>query len=120
LASPYTDPDKAVEAGRYEAVLAAWRWLLENRTSFHYYVPIVQSHQLCVGGRGLPGDWTFWAEFDGTMIGKCNEFWVLCIAGFKKSVGITAERKLAAGLGLPIRFLVPDGDGFNVSEHEPQ
>lgn len=119
LASPYTHKDKAVEVQRYEAVLAAWRWLLENNADYHYFVPIIPSHQLCVGGRTLPGDWKFWAAFDSMMISRCDEFWVLTLPGFKESVGVTAERKLAAELGLPIRFLVPNADVYNLVKTEP-
>lgn len=122
LASPYTHKSKAIEAARYDAVLYAWRWLLGNKPEYHYFVPIVMSHQLCITGAGLPGDWKFWASFDSAMIGRSQEFWALCITGWKTSVGVTAERQLAAELGLPIRFLVPDlsqDDGYILQDVEP-
>jgi hypothetical protein len=126
LASPYTHPDKVVEAQRYNAVLSAWRFLLENRSDYHYFgteyhffVPIVQSHQLSIMESGLPGDWQFWATYDTTMISRSDEFWVLTLPGFKESVGVSAERQIAANLGLPIRFLVPQGDHYRLTSAEP-
>jgi hypothetical protein len=119
LASPYTHIDKQVEAQRYAAVLAAWKWLIDNHSDLHFFVPIVQSHQLCVLG-GLPGDWKFWADFDSTMISKCAEFWVFCGLGFSQSVGVNAERGIAAEYGLPIRFLVPINDGYEITVDEPK
>ena len=64
-------------------------------------------------------EWEFWANFDTTLLSKCEEFWVLCVPGFRESVGIKAERSVAAGLGLPMRFLVPSGDGYTVTADEP-
>ena len=117
LASPYTaDPD--TEAARYHAVLRAWRWLIDNNDDFNFFVPVVQSHQLCVAGH-LPVEWHFWADFDRTLLSKCEQFWVLCIPGWRESVGVGAERKIAEELGLPTRFLLPDGGGYLVQEQEP-
>lgn len=118
LASPYTHPDKAVEAQRFESVLSAWNWLIQNNHDWHFFVPIVQSHALCTSGH-TPGDWKFWADFDGTMISKCQEFWVLCIPGWETSVGVSAERKIAAELGLPIRFLIPTVNGYEIADAIP-
>lgn len=118
LASPYTHLDKKIEARRYEAALAAWVWLIKNQPDLNFYSPITQSHSLCVYA-GTPGDWKFWARFDETMISKCCEFWVLCLEGFSKSVGIAAEREIAGHLGLPIRFLVPTSIGYDIVVEEP-
>lgn len=118
LASPYTHTDKAIEMQRYEAALNAWKWLLANDQNIHFFVPIVQSHQLCVRG-GLPGDWKFWADFDGTMLSRCQELWVLAIPGFQQSTGVNAEIKIATELGLPIKYLVPQGDTYEVSTSPP-
>ena len=118
LASPYTHADKAVEASRYRAVLLAWRWLIDNNRDFHFFVPIVQSHQLCASG-DVPVEWHFWADFDGTMLSKCEQLWALCIPGWRDSVGVRAERRMAEELGLPVRFLLPDGRAYLVLEEEP-
>jgi hypothetical protein len=120
LASPYSHADKAVEAKRHQDAVAAWRWLIANRKEWHIFSPIALCHQLSLSEEGLPGDWKFWADFDGTMVRKCDEFWVLCIPGFRESVGVTAERKIAGEIGIPVRFMIPAAGGYEFSDSEPQ
>jgi hypothetical protein len=118
LASPYTHTDKAVEDQRNLAVIEAWIWLSNHRPHEFFLSPIAHSHPISRHG-GAPGDWHFWAEFDETVISRCDEVWVLAIPGWQKSTGVTAERKLAEGFGKPVRFLIPEGEGYAVSDTPP-
>lgn len=46
-----------------------------------------------------------WLDYDLAMIDKADELWVLCIDGWKESVGVTAEIKHATDTGKPIKYI---------------
>ncbi len=97
LASPYSDPDPLVRKARYEAACdRAARLLGEGRL---VYSPVVHSHALAE--RGLPGDWTFWAEHNRAMLERSSSLIVLTLPGWEDSEGVQAEIALARSLGLP-------------------
>jgi hypothetical protein len=120
LASPYTSPDKAVEAERFLAACKACGWLMNNRPDIQmFYSPIAHTHpiaQVCT----LPGVWQFWAAADEAILSRSSEIWILCIPGRKKSTGVNAEIKIAAKFGLSIKYVIPHADGkYEVTETEP-
>ena len=119
LASPLTHPDAAVRHERSVAVARACGWMMNNRRDIFFFSPITHATPIATECT-LPYEWQFWAEIDGCMISRCEEIWVLCIPGFKKSTGVNAERKIAERLGLPCRFVIPQEDGsYVVSDEEP-
>lgn len=98
LASPYSHPDPQVRQYRYEQVLEATRLLmLQGR---HVWAPIVYTHQLAEAG--MPVEWEFWQAFDGMMLRRCQELWVLTLDGWEESRGIQAEIDAARGLGIRV------------------
>lgn len=120
LASPYTHSDKQVEIQRYDTAVEAYRWLYLNYPSTFFFSPIIYSHPISAYGK-VPGNWEFWANFDRAMISRALEVWVLCVSGFKSSIGINAERELATRFCMPIRFLVPNASGgYDLTDMEPQ
>src|SRR5271168_2849802 len=120
LASPLTQADAGVRRERSVAVARAAGLFMTNHRDLHFLSPIAYAHLIaseCV----LPYEWHFWSEIDECLLSRCEEFWVLCIPGFKKSTGVTAERKIAERLGLPCKFVTPLPDGsYAVSETEPE
>src|SRR5208337_2459323 len=119
LASPLTNADATVRKERTVAVSRACGWFMTNRTDFFFFSPIAAVDSIsaaCV----LPYIWEFWSAIDKCMLSRCEEFWILCLPGFKTSTGVNAERKLAAEFGLPIKFVIPSGDGYTVTETEPE
>lgn len=104
LASPYSHPDPAVRAARYEQVCRhAARLLREGRL---VYSPIVHSHPLAE--LGLPGDWGFWAEHNRVMLAACTDLVVLALPGWDSSEGVAAETAYATRLGRPLRLEPPE------------
>jgi nucleoside 2-deoxyribosyltransferase len=103
LASPYSHPDAAVRAARFEAACAHASAML--REGELVYSPIVHSHPLAE--RGLPGDWAYWAEHDRRMLSACTALLVLALPGWEESRGVAAEVGMARDLGLPVRFVAP-------------
>jgi Domain of unknown function (DUF1937) len=119
LASPLTHDDVTVRQERSIAVARATGWLMTNRRDLFFLSPIAYAH-LIAAECTLPFEWHFWAEIDECLLSRCEEFWVLCIPGFKKSTGVGAERKIAERLGLPCRFVIPQTDGsYTVTDEEP-
>jgi Domain of unknown function (DUF1937) len=120
LASPLTHPDAEVRQQRSVAVARACGWLMNNRRDFCFLSPVAYAH-LIAAECSLPFEWQFWAEVDECLLSRCEEIWVVCAPGFKTSVGVTAERKIAERLGLPCRFVLSQADGsYTISDVEPE
>lgn len=119
LASPLTHDDADVRLGRSLAVARACGWLMVNKPEYFFLSPIAYAH-LIASECTLPFEWQFWAEIDECLLSRCEEIWVFCLPGFKKSTGVNAERKIAERLGLPCRFVIPQSDSsYAVSDEEP-
>lgn len=105
LASPYSHAESWVKEMRERLVTAvAARLTHEGHCVFS---PITESHQ-CAMMHNLPGGWEFWENKDRLIISKCDELWILRLRGWKESVGVQAEIKLAKEIGIHIRYLVPE------------
>lgn len=71
------------------------------------FSPIVHGHALV--DHGLPTNWPFWERFDREHLAQCDEVVVLMLEGWRESVGVAAEIRIAGELGKPVRYLAPDG-----------
>ena len=101
LASPYTHSDPAVQQARFEAACrAVVRLIREGEIVFS---PIVHSHPLVP--LGLPVEWDYWERIDTTFIGRSDGVRGLMLPGWRESVGVRAEIKLAKSCGLPVLYL---------------
>ena len=104
LCSPYSHPEVVVREQRFrDACRAAATLLASGLTVFS---PIVHGHPLV--GHGLPTDWPFWERFDRDHLVRCDEVVVLMLDGWRESVGVAAEIRIAGELGKPVRYLAPD------------
>jgi len=103
LASPYSHPDAAVRDERFHAVCCSVVALLDTGVSV--FSPIAHSHALVA--HGLPTDWSFWEAVDRDHLLRCDELVVLMLDGWRESVGVAAELRIAAELGKPVRYLAP-------------
>jgi hypothetical protein len=101
LASPYSHSDPAVQEARFLAVCAHVADMM--RQGEHVYSPVCHTHP--VTRFGLPGDWEYWAEYDKVMLSRCDELAVLCLDGWRESVGVRAEIAIAKEAGMPVRFI---------------
>jgi len=85
------------------------------------FSPISHTHPIAEQG-GLPKGWDFWEAFDRVYLGVSRRIVVLCIDGWKESVGVTAELRIANDLGVPVFHLLPYGDSYRLiclSDKEP-
>ncbi|GIV04148.1 MAG: hypothetical protein KatS3mg082_2703 [Nitrospiraceae bacterium] len=104
LASPYSHPDPTVREERFHAACRAAAALL--RTGHAVFSPIAHSHALA--RHGLPTDWKFWEPFDREYLERCDEVVVLMLAGWRESVGVREEVRIARELGKPVRYVAPE------------
>jgi hypothetical protein len=57
---------------------------------------------------GLPADWSFWQHYDRALLARCDEVLVLMLPGWRESIGVREELRLARELGKPVRYLAPE------------
>ena len=53
-------------------------------------------------------DFSFWEEFDYTMITRCDMVVVLCVDGWKESEGVAKEINFADSKDIPVMFITED------------
>lgn len=104
IASPYSHPDPEIREQRFDAVCRECSLVLQS--GIFVYSPIAHTHPIALAG-SLPTDWEFWKEFDTKMIEACDMVCVLMLPGWKASKGVTAEIKIARGLGKQIIYRKP-------------
>ena len=104
IATPYSDPDKAVRERRFKNVTRYASELMDNGVLV--YSPITHSHPM-TEFNALPGDWAFWKDLDTKMIGCCDILTVYMQPGWESSSGVQAEIKIAESLGVPVTYVDP-------------
>ena len=104
LASPYSHPDAAVREARFRDACRAAAKLM--RLGHVVFSPIAHGH--CICEHGLPTDWRFWEPFERFQLERCDEVVVLMLDGWRESVGVQAEIRIAGDAGKPVRYLDPD------------
>lgn len=113
LASPYSHSEAVVREQRLRAACHATAQLIA--AGHIVFSPIVHGHPLV--HHGLPTDWLFWERFDRDYLVRCNEVVVLMLDGWRESVGVAAEIRIAAELGKPVRYLAPEATGSPTLAH---
>lgn len=107
LACPYSHPDRSVRVSRFEAANRATAALMDR--GLVVFSPISHTHPVAEQCE-LPKGWDFWEQFDRAYLSVCHSIYVLCIDGWRESVGVTAELKIAEELGLEVWFTNERGD----------
>ena len=104
LASPYSHPDPSVREIRFREACRAAATLI--RLGQAVFSPIAHGHP--IAAFGLPTDWRFWEPFDRRQLQRCDEVVVLMLDGWRESVGVQAEIRIAGECGKPLRYLAPE------------
>jgi len=68
------------------------------------FSPITHSHPF-TKITDLPGDWAFWGKIDREFIERSDQMWIVCMDGWKESVGVGHEQRIAKAAGIPIHKL---------------
>ena len=104
LAIPYSHDDAGIKdyrfktANRYAAMLMRWGYIV--------FSPISHSHTIAINNK-LPVEWSFWEAQDRSFVEWADIIVVICIDGWKESVGVQAEIRLAEELGKQIIYQDP-------------
>lgn len=109
LAQPYTHPDPAVRAKRYDAALHVTADY--TKLGFLIYSPIVHYHNVALR-HNLPSDFHFWRVLNFSALARCNEIWILPLTDWEKSLGLKAEIREAIRLNIPATYLKEDARRF--------
>lgn len=102
LACPYSHADPAIREQRFEAV-SRYAAKVISAGAF-VFSPISHTHPIAKHGN-LPLGWDYWEKYDRIMIGVCTELRVLCLDGWKESLGVQAEMRIAEETGIPVTFV---------------
>lgn len=119
LASPYSGTLET-QTRRYDLVLKATAWMLANR--YWAYSPIVHCHVIAQR-EGLPTSAAFWQSYNHRMIICSESLTILCIPGWRESIGVSEERTFARSLEKPIKYLTYDDEldePFDLVDEEPE
>jgi hypothetical protein len=101
--SPTLETARRVKQMRFEEVTKATAWLMEQ-FGWNVFSPITHSHPLHIIS-DLRGDWQFWKKVDTEYL-QCSERLInFVIPGWRHSIGVTEENKIARELGVPIFYL---------------
>ena len=103
LASPYSHPDAAVRQQRFHDACRATAALLH--AGHVVFSPVVHSHPLVA--YGLPGGWAFWERIDREHLERCDAVVVLLLDGWRASIGVQAEIRLATAFGKEVHYVEP-------------
>lgn len=116
LACPYSHPDYIVRQHRYEMVTYVSGLLMKR--GLNVYSPITHAHPIAEMV-DIPTDWDFWEKIDRQYISVAKELYVLQLAGWDRSKGVSAEMKIATELGVPIRYIRKFNDREVFLENNP-
>ncbi len=103
LASPYSSPEQAVRDYRHRL---AWQFTSSHlKRGRAIFSPIVNGVALTENGSRIWG-FVHWQDYDLSFLQHwATELWVLCIDGWKDSVGVRKEIRVAESLGLPVKYI---------------
>lgn len=104
LAQPYTlyhvgREASFIEAARITAALV--------KRGYDVFSPIVHGHPLSEYADIPPEDWRFWDKINAPFIRLCDRCFVVTLAGWRDSRGVTHEIDAFRKAGKPISFVDP-------------
>lgn len=106
-----------LETCRANAATRAAVYLM-NEFGFNVFSPITHSHPMAVIG-GVKGNWEFWKKIDTEYLELSCRLVVLCIPGWKESIGVQAEIKIARELGIPVHYLQRKEGNYELGNTAP-
>lgn len=104
LASPYSHPSEEVRVQRFDAVCKKAASMM--RQGLFVFSPIAHTHP--IAAYGLPKGWEFWEKYDRMFLQACHKVVVLMLDGWRDSVGVQAEIKIAEQMGMEVEYMEAD------------
>lgn len=103
LASPYSSEDAKLRMYRHRLAQHFTQKHLEQ--GLIMFSPIVNGVALTKNDERIWG-FAHWHDYDLSFLRQwATELWVMCIDGWKESVGVQEEIRTAEEIGLPVRYL---------------
>jgi len=102
LASPYSSPDPLIRKTRFMLAQQCCHGLITQ--GLYPFSPIVHWHELAERYE-LPTDFSFWTRMNYDFLRRSEMLMVLRIPGWRESIGVTSERKVANALNIPVSFV---------------
>jgi hypothetical protein len=115
VSSPYSSPDPAIEHQRYldACAFSAWLWQ-QGRVPFSpiaHWHPIVRRHH-------LPGNAMAWINYNRAMVERSDALIVLCLDGWRDSLGVAYEVEWAKDR--PVTYATLKGqNAYAISSRPP-
>lgn len=106
LASPYSDPDPRVVKQRFTQVERCTANLMQQGVAV--FSPIVHCHALA-RRYDLPTDAAYWTAYNTDFMIAAEAIFVLCIPGWKASIGVSQEIEWCLDNGKSITFVSVKG-----------
>jgi hypothetical protein len=103
---PYSHKDPAVIERRMENFCRVDAFLMKS--GIHTVSPV--SKHFMLSYEALPGDYNYWGTYSRKLMQRCDGVYVICIDGWKESVGVQDEIALAKQLNLPIIMVDEQGN----------
>jgi nucleoside 2-deoxyribosyltransferase len=101
-----SEEDRRIRQERFEKVNKVAGKLMQ--AGFAVISPISQSHPIALQCE-LPGKFNdFWADIDFNIIIRCDMVIVLCLPGWKDSIGILAEVGFAKHNNIPVMYVTEE------------
>lgn len=102
LAAPYTGTKEQVEARMqlFYRVMAK----LDYQGSYTCS-PLLKHAIFAAGDVELPSDWEYWQHYSRIMLNQCSQVVVVCLNGWRDSVGVMGEIEHARKIGVPVMYV---------------
>ena len=106
VAIPFTSPSMMEKHLRFEVANSVSAVLMERGEIV--FSPISMGWPIQQASRnGITTEWSYWKETCTAYLSACRKLYVITIDGWKKSVGVQAEIRIAEDLGLEIEYIDP-------------
>lgn len=107
LGSPYTHTSQLEVERRVHLTEQCTKELMLR--GLPVFSPIVHCHYIATQYK-MPTDAEYWEKYNLEFLRKSEELFVLCIDGWKESVGLAMEIGIAQALRIPTKFVNEWGD----------
>ena len=104
IAVPYTHADPQVRQIRHDIVTRYTAGLMQRGVIA--FSPISHTHAMAVR-HGLPETWAFWQASCHAFLSASERVIVLMLDGWRESIGVQAEIRIAESMGLELAYDSP-------------
>lgn len=118
ISSPYShqDPDTEAMRARLAGDFAAYCWRDRGLIPIS---PIAHWHDIGRRNR-LPGNAMAWVAWNKTLVQKSDMMYVLCLPGWRDSLGVSYEVQFARDAEVPVFYAIPmGGDAYKITSRAP-